>query len=71
MVRKPCVYQNLSAQMFVLGISITDLAERTYIEYKALCKKLNGTSSVSVEEAIAIHEALDRCMPMEKLFERQ
>ncbi len=71
MVRKPCVYKNLAAQMFMSDVSIAELAERTYIEYKSLCKKLNGDSKMTIEEAISIYDVLGHVMPMEKLFERQ
>ena len=56
--------------MFDQNISIADLAARTYIDYKALCRKLNGETKVTIEEAIAIHEILHRVLPIETLFER-
>ena len=71
MVRKPCVYQNVAMQMFIRGISISDLAKKSYTGYKALCRKLNGESSVTIEDAIAIHEALGKPMPIEILFSKE
>ena len=70
MVRKPCVYKNLVMAMLIENVHIIDLSEMTGIEYKALCKRLNGDAKLSVEEAIAIYEALEEPVPMQKLFAR-
>ena len=70
MVRKPCVYKNLVIAMLIAGIHIIDLSEMTGIEYKALCKRLNGDAKLSIDEAISIYEALDESVPMHKLFAR-
>lgn len=71
MMRKPCVYGNVAVTMFVLDISIAKLADICHISYKALCRKLNGESMISIDEAIAIHQALGCPMPMETLFSRE
>ena len=70
MVRKPCVYKKLVIAMITECVTISELAETAGIEYKSLCKRLNGDAKLSIEEAIAIYNALDRAYPMEKLFER-
>ena len=70
MVRKPCVYKNLVMAMFIANIRIVDLADMTGIEYKSLCKRLNGDAKLSIDEAILIYEALDEAVPMHKLFAR-
>lgn len=71
MRRKPCVYKNLASQMLIQGIDIATLSNETYIEYKSMCKKLNGDARLTIDEAISIYEVLDRAMPMEKLFSRE
>lgn len=68
MVRKPCVYENISVAMLELGMKIVDLAEKTHINYKVLCRKLNGETAVTIDEAISIHNALGKPMPLEVLF---
>ena len=70
MKRKPCVYQNIAAEMLMQHIDISTLSKMTFIDYKAMCKKLNGDSKVTIEEAISIYDALHRALPVEKLFER-
>ena len=70
MVRKPCVYKSLMTAMMIDNIRITDLAEMTGIDYKSLCKRLNGDAKLSIEEAIAIYRAVKEVVPMEKLFAR-
>lgn len=69
-LRRPCVYKHLAMTMFEQNISIAELAARTYIDYKALCRKLNGETKVTIEEAISIHEILNRALPIELLFKR-
>ena len=71
MRRKPCVFKNVATQMLIQGIDITDLASETYIEYKSMCKKLNGDARMTIEEAISIYNVLNRAMPMEQLFSRE
>ena len=71
MKRKPCVYKNIAAEMLMQDIDIATMAKRTYIDYKSMCKKLNGDSKITIEEAISIFEVLHRALPVEKLFERQ
>lgn len=71
MVRKPCVYKNVSVSMFELDMSISGLAERTHIGYKTLCRKLNGETAITIEDAIEIHKALGCPMPIEILFGRE
>ena len=68
MVRKPCVYQNISVAMLILEMKIDELANKTHINYKTLCRKLNGETAVTIEEAILIHDALGKPMPLEVLF---
>lgn len=70
MKSKPCVYQNVSVAMLILKMKIADLAEKTHIDYKSLCRKLNGETAVTIEEAIAIHTALGKPMPVEILFKQ-
>ena len=70
MVRKPCVYKKLVIAMITECMKISELSELTGIEYKSLCKRLNGDAKLSIEEAIAIYNALDGAYPMEKLFAR-
>ena len=57
--------------MLTQGIDITELASATYIEYKSMCKKLNGDARMTIEEAISIYNVLNRAMPMEQLFSRE
>lgn len=71
MTRKPCVYKNVAVTMFIRNVSICNLAELSHIGYKALCRKLNGESMISIEDAIAIHQALGCPMPIEVLFSRE
>ena len=71
MTRKPCVYKNVAIMMFVRDVSISRLAKMSNIGYKALCRKLNGESMVSIEDAFAIHHALGEPMPIEILFIRE
>lgn len=68
MVRKPCVYQNVSVVMLILEMKIDELASKTHINYKTLCRKLNGETAVTIEEAILIYDALGKPMPLEVLF---
>lgn len=70
MKRKPCVYKNIAAEMLMQDIDIATLAKRTYIDYKSMCKKLNGDSRITIEEAISIYEVLHKALPVDKLFER-
>lgn len=70
MVRKPCVYRNLAAVMLMQGVDIISLSLMTFIDYKSMCKKLNGDARITVEEAILIYKVLGRVMPVDKLFER-
>ena len=58
MKRKPCVYKNIAAEMLMQDIDIATLSKRTYIEYKSMCKKLNGDARITIEEAISIFEVL-------------
>lgn len=71
MVRKPCVYKNLAMEMFVRNMTIMDMASRTHTNYKALCRKLNGDTVMTLDDAIRIHEVLEKVMPIEKLFSRE
>lgn len=71
MVRKPCVYENVSVAMFVIKMKISDLADLTHIGYKTLCRKLNGETAMTIEDAIAIYEALGKPMPIQNLFSRE
>ena len=70
MKRKPCVYKNIAAEMLMQDIDIITMAKLTYIDYKAMCKKLNGDSRITIEEAISIYEVLHKALTVEKLFER-
>lgn len=70
MVRKPCVYKNLMKAMMIEGIKISELSEMTGIDYKSLCKRLNGDAKISIDEAIAIYEALNEPAPIQELFKR-
>ena len=70
MKRKPCVYKNIAAEMLMQDIDIATLSKRTYIEFKSMCKKLNGDARITIEEAISIFEVLHKALPLEKLFER-
>lgn len=71
MTRKPCVYKNIAITMFAMDVSIGHLAKMTHIGYKALCRKLNGESMLSIDDAIAIHQALGKPMPVDILFSRE
>lgn len=71
MKRKPCVYKNIAAEMLMQNIDISTMSRLTYIEYKSLCKKLNGDARITIEEAISIFEVLHKALPIERLFERQ
>ena len=71
MRRKPCVFKNVAAQMLSQGIDIPELSATSGIEYKSLCKKLNGAVRMTLDEAIRIYFALDRPMPMEHLFYKE
>ena len=71
MVRKPCIYKNVSISMFRAKTKISILSEQTNIGYKNLCRKLNGETAVTIEEAIEIHKALGCPMPIEILFSRE
>lgn len=68
--RRPCVYKNLAAVMLMQNVDIMTLARKTYIDYKSMCKKLNGTVRITIEEAISIYDVLGRPMPVDKLFEQ-
>ena len=70
MQRKSCVYRNLVKAMMIDGINITDLSEITGIEYKGLCKRMNGDVKLTIDEALLIYYALDGIIPMNKMFER-
>lgn len=70
MVRRPCVYKMLSIAMITEDVTISELADLAGIEYKALCKRLNGCAKISVDEAIAIYKALNCAYPIETLFAR-
>lgn len=67
---KACVYKNLAIQMLLQNISRRKIAELTHINYKAICRKLNGETAISVDEAISIHEVLGKVMPIEELFSK-
>ena len=67
--RKPCVYPNVDLLMFLERMSITDLSQKSGIEYKSLCKKLNGTAKLSFKDGIAIYNSLDRLVPLERMFD--
>ena len=67
MKRKPCVYKNVAVSMMMLNMNIATLAQKTYTDYKSMCKKLNGDARITIEEAISIYNALDRLMPIEKM----
>ena len=71
MVRKPCVYENVSVAMFVAEMKISDLSNITHIGYKTLCRKLNGETAMTIEDAISIYEALGKPMPIQNLFSRE
>ena len=71
MVRKPCVYENVSVAMFIIKMKISDLANKTHISYKTLCRKLNGETAMTIEDAIAIYDALGQPMPIQNLFSRE
>lgn len=71
MKRKPCVYPNIEEAMLSQGLDITRLSKKTYVDYKSMCKKLNGDSKITIEEAIMIHNALNKVMPIEALFAKQ
>ena len=71
MVRKPCVFKNLAMEMFIRHMSIHDLAKASHISYKALCRKLNGESIMTLDDAIEIHKLLDKVLPIEELFSKE
>ena len=71
MVRRPCVYKKLAMIMFMNNISICDLAKKSHMNYKTLCRKLNGDTAVTIEDAIDIHRILGNPMPIEELFSRE
>ena len=69
MRRKRCIFPVVDATMFAKHMSIADLAEASGIEYKCLCKKLNGSAQLSLNQSISIYIALERPMPIEDLFD--
>ena len=69
-VCKPCVYKNLAIQMLQQNVSRRKLSERTHTGYKSMCKKLNGDTAFTIEEAIAIHRVMNKAMPIEELFSK-
>lgn len=71
MVRKPCVYKNLAMEMFLQHMSINSLSKKTRINYKALCRKLNGETAMMLDEAIEIYKVIGKALPFEELFSRE
>lgn len=50
-------------------MTVVDLSNKTGIRYQTLVGKINGDSSITVDEARKIKEALGVDIPMEELFE--
>ena len=68
---KPRRFSMLAAAMAARDISTSDLAERTGIKYKTMCRKLNGDSDISVTEALSIVSAIDPKLTVEKAFSQR
>lgn len=68
---KYCVYKNLAVQMLFQHVTRKKIAEKLHLNYRALCRKLNGETSISIEEAIAIYNIMNKVIPMDELFSRE
>ena len=68
---RPCAYKNLAIQMHHLELTRRKLAKRINMEYKSMCRKLNGDTAITIDEAIMIHEVVNKAIPIEELFSRE
>lgn len=68
-MRAQCVYKQLRVQMYLKGIDINSLAEKTGIGYGSLCRKLRGAAPLTIEEAQSIQKTMDCGMTLDTLFE--
>lgn len=66
--RKRCVWPVVSCAMSMQAVTILDLSVMSGIEYKSLCRKLNGSAKLSFKEGVAIYEALQKPAPLDVLF---
>ena len=65
------MYPNIKAELARKGMTIVDLSNATGIRYQTLSEKLRGNYAITVNEAMAIKDALKVKTPIEVLFERK
>lgn len=62
-------YPNLRAEMAWAGITLCSLAGMLGMDRNRLSRKLSGRTSLSLEEAISIRDAICSRMSVEELFD--
>lgn len=62
-------YPNLRAEMAWAGITLCSLAGMLGMDRNRLSRKLSGRTSLSLEEAIRIRDAICSRLSVEELFE--
>ena len=65
------MYPNLRGEMARKNITLTKLAEELGIRLGTLSSKNAGKTPFTLDEAMAIKEALKTDIPLEELFERE
>lgn len=65
------MFPNLRAEMARKNLNALSLAEKTGIANSTLADKLSGKTVISLDQAIAIKNALGVDMPLEVLFEKE
>lgn len=64
------MYPNVRAEIARAGITLTDLGQRIGMARTTIYDKASGRSEFSLDEALAIKEALGVDMTLEELFRR-
>lgn len=64
------MYVNVETEMIRVRVTRRTMADALHLTYGTLCKKLNGSSDLTLGEALSIKEMLETDMTIEKLFEK-
>lgn len=65
------MYANVKAELARKNMTIVDLSNKTGIRYQTLADKIRGDSTLTVDEALKIKQAIGVDMPIEELFSDQ